>query len=243
MRENKTITCKVGASMKVLVIEDNESVCSMLDIFFRKENFETNFIHNGLEGYQEFLFQHYDLIVLDWMLPGMDGITVCRKIREKDNQIPIIMLTAKDSESDQVLGLEMGADDYVTKPFSPLALTARMKAITRRFHQRSEEGENKGIVKINKETREVFIYDKLISNLTPKEFEILTFFVQYPKQVFTREQILDQVWGFQFYGDDRTVDVHIKRLRRKIGRDNQPFFHTIWGVGYKFDETVVANEN
>lgn len=230
--------------MKVLVIEDNESVCSMLDIFFRKENFEANFIHNGLEGYQEFLFQQYDLIVLDWMLPGMDGITVCRKIREKDNQIPIIMLTAKDSESDQVLGLEMGADDYVTKPFSPLALTARMKAITRRFHQRSEEEENdKGIVQINRETREVFIQGKLISNLTPKEFEILSFFVQYPKQVFTREQILDQVWGFQFYGDDRTVDVHIKRLRRKIGRDNQPFFHTIWGVGYKFDETVVANEN
>ncbi|PKG23437.1 response regulator transcription factor [Niallia nealsonii] len=231
--------------MKVLVIEDNESVCSMLDMFFSKENFEGKFIHNGLDGYQEFLFHHYDLIVLDWMLPGMDGITVCRKIREKNKQIPIIMLTAKDSESDQVLGLEMGADDYVTKPFSPLALTARMKAITRRFYTQNGEEEviDAGAVEINKETREVFIHGKLISNLTPKEFDILSFFVQHPKQVFTREQILDQVWGFQFYGDDRTVDVHIKRLRRKIGRDNQPFFHTIWGVGYKFDETVVANEN
>jgi len=231
--------------MKVLVIEDNESVCSMLDIFFCKENFEGKFIHNGLEGYQEFLFSEYDLIILDWMLPGMDGITVCRKIREKNKQIPIIMLTAKDTESDQVLGLEMGADDYVTKPFSPLALTARMKAITRRFHTQNgeEEAVDAGVVEINKETREVFIYSKLIPNLTPKEFDILAFFVKHPKQVFTREQILNQVWGFQFYGDDRTVDVHIKRLRRKIGRDNQPFFHTIWGVGYKFDETVVANEN
>ncbi|GKU84688.1 response regulator transcription factor [Niallia sp. NCCP-28] len=231
--------------MKVLVIEDNESVCSMLDMFFAKENFEGKFIHNGLDGYQEFLFHPYDLIVLDWMLPGMDGITVCRKIREKNKQIPIIMLTAKDSESDQVLGLEMGADDYVTKPFSPLALTARMKAITRRFQTKNGEKAVSGadIVEVNKETREVFIHGKLISNLTPKEFDILSFFVQYPKQVFTREQILDQVWGFQYYGDDRTVDVHIKRLRRKIGRDNQPFFHTIWGIGYKFDETVVANEN
>ncbi|MFT8321702.1 MAG: response regulator transcription factor [Bacillus sp. (in: firmicutes)] len=230
--------------MKVLVIEDNESVCSMLEMFFEKDNFKGKFIHNGLAGYQHFLKNEYDLIVLDWMLPGMDGITVCRKIREINKEIPIIMLTAKDSESDQVLGLEMGADDYVTKPFSPLALTARMKAVARRLNkQDGEDAKEASIVKINKETREVFIQDKNIPNLTPKEFEILSFFIQHPRQVFSREQILEQVWGFQFYGDDRTVDVHIKRLRRKIGRDNQPFFHTIWGVGYKFDETVVVNED
>ncbi|WP_445490643.1 winged helix-turn-helix domain-containing protein [Niallia sp. 03133] len=230
--------------MKVLVIEDNESVCSMLDMFFEKENFSGKFIHNGLEGYQHFLINEYDLIILDWMLPGMDGITVCRKIREVNKEIPIIMLTAKDSESDQVLGLEMGADDYVTKPFSPLALTARMKAVARRFHKTDEdESQETSVVTVKKETREVFILNKRIPNLTPKEFDLLTFFVQHPKQVFSREQILEQVWGFQFYGDDRTVDVHIKRLRRKIGRDNQPFFHTIWGVGYKFDETVVFNED
>lgn len=106
-----------------------------------------------------------------------------------------------------------------------------------------EDAIETSIIKINKETREVFISDKLISNLTPKEFDLLSFFAQHPKQVFSRDQILERVWGFQFYGDDRTVDVHIKRLRRKIGRDNQPFFHTVWGVGYKYDETVVINEN
>lgn len=232
--------------MKVLVIEDNESVCSMLEMFFGKEKFDSVFFHNGVEGFRHFLNNEYDMVILDWMLPGMDGITVCRKIREINKEIPIIMLTAKDTESDQVLGLEMGADDYVTKPFSPLALTARMKAVVRRQQKDKMELEDSAgtsIIKINKDTREVVIEDRLILNLTPKEFDLLTFFAQHPKQVFSRQQILEHVWGFQFYGDDRTVDVHIKRLRRKIARDNQPFFHTVWGVGYKFDETVVINEN
>jgi two-component system OmpR family response regulator len=232
--------------MKVLVVEDNIGVCSMLEMFFDKEGFIGVFLHDGLEGYRHFINNEYDMVILDWMLPGMDGITVCRKIREVDQHVPIIMLTAKDTESDQVLGLEMGADDYVTKPFSPLALTARMKAIVRRQAKDKnslEESIETSIIKINKETREVFISEKPISNLTPKEFDLLSFFAQHPKQVFSRDQILEQVWRFQFYGDDRTVDVHIKRLRRKIGRDNQPFFHTVWGVGYKYDETVVINEN
>ncbi|MCT2345200.1 response regulator transcription factor [Niallia taxi] len=232
--------------MQVLVIEDNVGVCSMLEMFFGKEDFKGVFLHDGLEGYKHFIDNEYDMVILDWMLPSMDGITVCRKIREVDKNVPIIMLTAKDTESDQVLGLEMGADDYVTKPFSPLALTARMKAIVRRQAKEKnnlEDAIETSIIKINKETREVFISDKLISNLTPKEFDLLSFFAQHPKQVFSRDQILERVWGFQFYGDDRTVDVHIKRLRRKIGRDNQPFFHTVWGVGYKYDETVVINEN
>ncbi|MDE5055719.1 response regulator transcription factor [Niallia taxi] len=232
--------------MQVLVIEDNVGVCSMLEMFFGKEDFKGVFLHDGLEGYKHFIENEYDMVILDWMLPSMDGITVCRKIREVDKNVPIIMLTAKDTESDQVLGLEMGADDYVTKPFSPLALTARMKAIVRRQAKEKnnlEDAIETSIIKINKETREVFISDKLISNLTPKEFDLLSFFAQHPKQVFSRDQILERVWGFQFYGDDRTVDVHIKRLRRKIGRDNQPFFHTVWGVGYKYDETVVINEN
>lgn len=232
--------------MQVLVIEDNVGVCSMLEMFFGKEDFNGVFLHDGLEGYKHFIDNEYDMVILDWMLPSMDGITVCRKIREVDKNVPIIMLTAKDTESDQVLGLEMGADDYVTKPFSPLALTARMKAIVRRQSKEKnnlEDAIETSIIKINKETREVFISDKLISNLTPKEFDLLSFFAQHPKQVFSRDQILERVWGFHFYGDDRTVDVHIKRLRRKIGRDNQPFFHTVWGVGYKYDETVVINEN
>ncbi|OAS87080.1 MULTISPECIES: response regulator transcription factor [Metabacillus] len=236
--------------MKVLVIEDNPSVCSMLEMFFSKEGITGEFVHNGLEGYERFKGNEWDLMILDWMLPGMDGVSLCRKIREEKSSIPIIMLTAKDSESDQVLGLEMGADDYVTKPFSPLALMARIKAVTRRY-QIAEIDQQSNIsdllqtdnFKISKSTREVYLQDRKITNLTPKEFDLLYYFVKNPRQVFTREQLLERVWGYQFYGDERTVDVHIKRLRKKIETPTHPFFHTVWGVGYKFDEAVEVNEN
>ncbi|MCU9615075.1 response regulator transcription factor [Caldibacillus lycopersici] len=229
--------------MKVLVIEDNESVCSMIEMFFVKEGIQGEFIHDGKEGYERFLNGQWDLLIVDWMLPGMDGVTICRKIRESKYEVPIIMLTAKDSESDQVLGLEMGADDYVTKPFSPLALMARIKAVTRRVHYISKNEESANIIetnhfKINKDTREVFLDGEPITSLTPKEFDLLYYFIQHPRQVFSREQLLDRVWGYQFYGDERTVDVHIKRLRKKISTSTHSFFHTVWGVGYKFDETV-----
>jgi two-component system, OmpR family, response regulator len=230
------------------MIEDNESVCEMVEMFFSKEGIEGEFIHNGLDGYNRFKEGNWDLLIIDWMLPGMDGVSICRKIRQENQAIPIIMLTAKDSESDQVLGLEMGADDYVTKPFSPLALMARIKAVVRRYNKsHSEQGDStleSKYIKINKDTREVFFNNELVSNLTPKEFELLYYFVQHPRQVFSREQLLERVWGYQFYGDERTVDVHIKRLRKKIGTSEQPFFHTVWGVGYKFDESLVeTNEN
>jgi two-component system, OmpR family, response regulator len=233
--------------MRILVIEDNESVCSMIEMFFSKEGIEGVFVNNGLEGYSRFKADNWDLLIVDWMLPGMDGVTLCRKIRQENHSTPIIMLTAKDSESDQVLGLEMGADDYVTKPFSPLALMARIKAVARRYNK-TENAEAKSVeskhLKINKETREVLLNNESISNLTPKEFDLLSYFVQHPRQVFSREQLLERVWGYQFYGDERTVDVHIKRLRKKIGTTDQPFFHTVWGVGYKFDESLVeTNEN
>ncbi|MFS0821944.1 winged helix-turn-helix domain-containing protein [Bacillus sp. 1P02SD] len=229
--------------MKVLVIEDNESVCSMIEMFFSKEGIEGEFIHDGLNGYNRFKEENWDLLIVDWMLPGMDGVTICRKIREEKSSVPIIMLTAKDSESDQVLGLEMGADDYVTKPFSPLALMARIKAVTRRYNSKPSEETETGTLRtehfqINKNTREVILNGTPITNLTPKEFDLLYYFAQHPKQVFSREQLLDRVWGYQFYGDERTVDVHIKRLRKKLGTANQPFFHTVWGVGYKFDESI-----
>ncbi|MFD2444419.1 winged helix-turn-helix domain-containing protein [Bacillus sp. CGMCC 1.16607] len=233
--------------MRILVIEDNESVCTMIEMFFSKEGISGEFVHNGLDGYNRFKGENWDLLILDWMLPGMDGVTLCRKIRQENSSIPIIMLTAKDSESDQVLGLEMGADDYVTKPFSPLALMARIKAVARRY-AKIEKEESKSMeskhLKINKETREVLLNNESITNLTPKEFDLLYYFVQHPRQVFSREQLLERVWGYQFYGDERTVDVHIKRLRKKIGTAEQPFFHTVWGVGYKFDESLVeTNEN
>lgn len=231
--------------MKILVIEDNESVSSMLEMFFAKEQIEGVFEANGLEGYKKYQQGDWDALIIDWMLPDMDGVTICRKIREEKSTVPIIMLTAKDSESDQVLGLEMGADDYVTKPFSPLALMARIKAVTRRYQTTTPiEKTEKGVIrtdafKINKNTREIELYGEPITNLTPKEFDLLYFFVQHPKQVFSREQLLERVWSYQFYGDERTVDVHIKRLRNKIGTSSQPFFHTVWGVGYKYDETMV----
>jgi two-component system, OmpR family, response regulator len=236
--------------MNVLVIEDNPSVCSMIEMFFSKEGITGEFVHNGLEGYERYKSSEWDLIILDWMLPGMDGVTLCRKIREEKSSIPIIMLTAKDSESDQVLGLEMGADDYVTKPFSPLALMARIKAVTRRYQQSEQDQQTSSSdllqtehFKISKTTREVYLQDKKIANLTPKEFDLLYYFVKHARQVFTREQLLEQVWGYQFYGDERTVDVHIKRLRKKIETKALPFFHTVWGVGYKFDESVEGNED
>ena len=218
----------------------------MIEMFFAKEGIEGEFVNDGLEGYNRFKSEAWDALIVDWMLPSMDGVTICRKIREEKFTVPIIMLTAKDSESDQVLGLEMGADDYVTKPFSPLTLMARIKAVTRRF-QTQIPIEQKNMVQteyfnVNKDTREVIVDGTPITNLTPKEFDLLYFMVEHPRQVFSREQLLESVWGYQFYGDERTVDVHIKRLRKKVETTSQPFFHTVWGVGYKFDESIKTDQ-
>ncbi|EMV4845510.1 response regulator transcription factor [Listeria monocytogenes] len=227
--------------MKLLMIEDNVSVCEMIEMFFMKEEIDATFVHDGKQGYEAFFKDEYDIAIIDLMLPNMDGMTICRKIREVSD-VPIIILTAKESESDQVLGLEMGADDYVTKPFSPLTLMARIKAVTRRKNSATSTENNEDILettyfKISKWTREIFYQGELLDALTPKEFDLLYFLMQHPRQVFSREQLLEQVWGYQFYGDERTVDVHIKRLRQKIATETKPFLHTVWGVGYKFDET------
>ncbi|EIY3298249.1 response regulator transcription factor [Listeria monocytogenes] len=227
--------------MKLLMIEDNVSVCEMIEMFFMKEEINATFVHDGKQGYEAFFKDEYDIAIIDLMLPNMDGMTICRKIREVSD-VPIIILTAKESESDQVLGLEMGADDYVTKPFSPLTLMARIKAVTRRKNSATSTENNEDILettyfKISKRTREIFYQGELLDALTPKEFDLLYFLMQHPRQVFSREQLLEQVWGYQFYGDERTVDVHIKRLRQKIATETKPFLHTVWGVGYKFDET------
>ncbi|EAK8482255.1 response regulator transcription factor [Listeria monocytogenes] len=227
--------------MKLLMIEDNVSVCEMIEMFFMKEEIDATFVHDGKQGYEAFFKDEYDIAIIDLMLPNMDGMTICRKIREVSD-VPIIILTAKESESNQVLGLEMGADDYVTKPFSPLTLMARIKAVTRRKNSATSTENNEDILettyfKISKRTREIFYQGELLDALTPKEFDLLYFLMQHPRQVFSREQLLEQVWGYQFYGDERTVDVHIKRLRQKIATETKPFLHTVWGVGYKFDET------
>lgn len=223
-----------GLLMRILVIEDNESVLTMIEMFFNKEGYTGEYITDGILGYERALEEDWDCIILDWMLPNMDGITICKKLRESKVQTPIIMLTAKDSESDQVLGLELGADDYVTKPFSPITLMARIKAVTRRHQPVMEEEKVVAAIQVNEGTREVFVEGQPLTTLTPKEFELLSFLITNEKQVFDREHLLDKVWGFDYYGDDRTVDVHMKRLRTKIGAPANKCLQTVWGVGYKF---------
>ncbi|MDO4432843.1 MAG: response regulator transcription factor [Aerococcaceae bacterium] len=232
--------------MKVLMIEDNESVSEMMAMFFEKEQFEGTFIPDGLAGYQAFenAPTHWDMIILDLNLPSMDGMQVCRKIRKISKEVPIIMLTAQDSESDQVIGLEMGADDYVTKPFSPLTLLARMKALHRRAQIVPNEASSPSqafdvvtaTIKINTVTREALYHDQAIEGLTPKEFDLLVMFAKSPKRVFSREQLLKSIWEDPFFGDERTVDAHIKKLRQKIETVGAQVIHTVWGVGYKFED-------
>src|SRR5690625_1185379 len=232
--------------MHILMIEDNESVCEMLQMFFEKENWPVTFIHDGQEGLDEYKNNQemYDLLILDIMLPSVDGMTICREVRKFDPQIPIIMLTAKDTESDEVIGLELGADDYVTKPFSPLTLVARIKSTVRRMETPGEavqtnsnydiDTEN---LKINKNTREIILYGEPLEDLTPKEFDLLFTLANSPRRVFSREQLLQQVWDYEYFGDERTVDAHIKKLRQKLLKNGPQVIQTVWGVGYKFDDS------
>ncbi|AQP52800.1 DNA-binding response regulator [Vagococcus penaei] len=238
--------------MKLLMIEDNESVSEMMQMFFLNESWDVTFKHDGKEGLDAFLEtpSSWDIITLDLNLPTMDGMAVCREIRKVSSTVPIIMLTARDSESDQVIGLEMGADDYVTKPFSPLTLIARIKALHRRAglvdgndeQQLNDTGEFDVVTehfKMNTKTREVFLDDHPIDGLTPKEFDLLLTLAKKPRQVFSREQLLELVWDYQYFGDERTVDAHIKKLRQKIEKVGPQVIQTVWGVGYKFDDSGV----
>lgn len=224
--------------MRILVAEDDISVCEMLELFLKKEGFEATFVHDGRTALKEWEQEKYDLLLLDWMLPKLDGVRVCQQVRQTSN-IPILLLTARTEESDQVLGLELGADDYVTKPFSPLALMARIKALLRRAQHKNVADKRLDVsthFHLDEMTREVFLDGRKVVGLTPKEFDLLRLFVRYPKRVFSREELLEKIWGFDFYGDERTVDAHIKRLRKKIARPNRTWIQTVWGVGYKFVE-------
>lgn len=227
--------------MKLLLIEDNESVSSMLSLFFEKEGFKTTFSTDGIEGLQLAQSQQWDCLIIDWMLPSLDGIQICKQLRQAENDVPIILLTAKTEEQHQLEGFSVGADDYVTKPFSPVTLLARIKAVTRRANKEQPSSDSDNILRshhfiVNLTNRQVMRDGEEIHHLTPKEFDLLCFFLQHPQQVLSRDQLLDHVWGYDFYGDDRTVDVHIKRLRSKVSTATHPFFHTVWGVGYQFDE-------
>ncbi|GKQ42977.1 DNA-binding response regulator [Companilactobacillus sp. RD055328] len=242
--------------MKILMIEDNKSVSEMMNMFFQKEGWEATFAYNGDDALKIFHsdVDNWDIITLDLNLPGIDGMEVAKQIRQNSDTVPLIMLTARDTESDQVLGLELGADDYVTKPFSPITLIARIKALHRRSdlhstnvnEETSEEKQNTekndidtGIFKLNSKTREASITGNDIPDLTPKEFELLKVLATKPRQVFSREQLLEQIWGYDFFGDERTVDAHIKKLRQKIEKVGPQVISTVWGVGYKFDDTGV----
>ncbi|CAG7649028.1 response regulator [Paenibacillus allorhizosphaerae] len=239
--------------MKLLVAEDDRSVCEMLQLFFQKEKYETTFVYDGLSAEAQLEHHAWDFIILDWMLPGKDGITLCREIRRRF-ETPVILLTARDQEQDRILGLELGADDYVTKPFSPMELIARMKAVLRRYQRgngaaerhpepdpyaidssKDEQLRHKNII-IDLPSRTATIGSMTITHLTPKEFELLSLFVRYPKRVFTREQLLESIWGYDYLGEERTVDVHIKRLRNKVSTADHPLIITVWGVGYKLEE-------
>lgn len=233
------------------MIEDDSSVAEMMKLFFAKEKWNVDVATDGEEAVEKFMANKdkYDIITLDLNLPKKDGMEVAREIRESSQRIPIIMLTARDSESDEILGLEIGADEYVTKPFSPLALIARIKALYRRTNLGASSDKlnpnDKDFdvttkhLSISKDRREVLFDGKTINDLTPKEFDLLLTMAQKPKQVFSREKLLELVWGYEYFGEERTVDAHIKKLRQKLETAGPQVIQTVWGVGYKFDDTEV----
>jgi two-component system OmpR family response regulator len=221
---------------KVLVIDDDINICELIRLYMEKEGYKTMSVYDGAKAMEAFTEFAPNIVVLDIMLPGSDGWQVCREIRKVSN-IPIIMLSAKGETFDKVLGLELGADDYIVKPFEPKELVARIKAVLRRYERKDRDVQEivyPNLV-INKSNYTVkFRGVKL--ELPPKELELLFFLASNPNRVFTREQLLENVWGFDFYGDSRTVDVHIKRLREKFNNENQNWqLKTVWGVGYKFE--------
>lgn len=223
---------------KILVVDDDKNICELLRLYLEKEGFNVSLANDGEEALLRFAADNPDLVLLDVMMPKLDGWQVCREIRKK-SECPIIMITAKGETFDKVLGLELGADDYVVKPFDSKEIVARIKAVLRRTVKTAPENNVKEVS-----------YDKLVVNMTkyelkvdgkvveapPKELELLFHLASNPNRVYTRDQLLDEVWGFEYYGDSRTVDVHVKRLREKLeGVSDKWALKTVWGVGYKFE--------
>lgn len=228
------------SKQKILIVDDDNNIAELISLYLTKECYDTKIVNDGEEALHAFEHYNPNLILLDLMLPGIDGYQVCREIRTKSN-VPIIMLSAKGEIFDKVLGLELGADDYILKPFDSKELVARVKAVLRRF----QPAPSAPAVPAGKYVE----YPDLIINLTnysvvyqgvtidmpPKELELLYFLASSPNQVFTREQLLDHIWGYEYIGDTRTVDVHIKRLREKIKDHPSWSISTVWGIGYKFE--------
>ena len=224
---------------KILLVDDDPNIRQLVNLYLVKEGFEVAMADRGDTALDAFRQAQPNLILLDLMLPGMDGWQVCREVRKTSN-IPIIMLTAKDETFDKVLGLELGADDYIVKPFDMKELVARIKAVLRRFQQPDQSQEHKSLsfpgLTVNISQYTVTFMDRELE-MPPKELELLHFLASHPNQVFTREQLLEQVWGYDYFGDSRTVDVHVKRLREKLEGGEQMGWQikTVWGVGYKFE--------
>lgn len=224
-------------SIKILVVDDDSNICELLRLYLEKEYFSATIANNGKEALSLFESENPDLVILDIMLPLLDGWQVCREIRKKSNT-PIIMLTAKGEVSDKVLGLDIGADDYISKPFEAKELMARVKAVLRRKGKAPVENIRKvdfeGL-SVNLTTFELRVNGKKV-DAPPKEMELIYHLASNPNTVFTRDQLLDEVWGFDYYGDSRTVDVHIKRIRKKLDDASEKWtLKTVWGVGYKFE--------
>lgn len=228
----------------LLVIEDDENISSMIREHFTRSGYDVQTADDGVAGVQAALQNRPDVIVLDLMLPRMDGLAVCKELRQKPPYVPILMLTAKDDVVDKVLGLEMGADDYITKPFSLRELEARIKSVLRRVQAAShteaagdETPITRGKLRIDPAKREVTVGDRVVE-LTPKEFELLRLFATNPGRVFPRKYLLEKIWDYSYEGYDRTIDSHINRLRAKIedNPENPQMVLTVWGIGYKFSD-------
>ena len=225
-------------AQKVLIIEDDSNIAELLHLYLEKEGFETVVASDGSKGVELFRSFNPNLVLLDIMLPVMDGWSVLRKIREA-GKVPVIMLTAKGETTDKVAGLESGADDYITKPFEMKEVLARIHAVMRRFFSDEEQSGGRKLafdkLVINLESYELLVGGKRV-DAPPKEMELLFHLASSPNRVFTRNQLLDEVWGFDYFGDSRTVDVHIKRLREKLEGVSEAWsLKTVWGVGYKFE--------
>jgi len=235
---------------KVLVVDDDPNIVEVLRLYFDKDGFAVISCMTGERALETFLASSPDLVILDLMLPGKDGYDICREIR-KISETPIIMLTARTDTLDKVVGLELGADDYVQKPFEPKELLARVKAVLRRVDKKeevaisqAEQGEIAEVVTYRSLVIDKARYTVSVGNqeieMPPKELELLFFLATHPNRVFTREQLLENVWGYDFYGESRTVDVHVKRIREKIEDPTRAVnwqIKTVWGVGYKFETT------
>lgn len=219
---------------KILIVEDEENIRELLRLYLEREGYEVCEAANGVEGLKKWKSENPDMLLLDVMMPLMDGWQVCRTIRE-ESTVPIIMLTAKGETSDRVSGLEMGADDYIVKPLEMREVVARVRAVFRRFAPEDNGKLSFDNLVIDKQAYDLVVAGKRI-DAPPKEIELLYFLASSPNRVFTRAQLLDDVWGFDYFGDTRTVDVHIKRLREKLeGASDKWELKTVWGVGYKFE--------